>query len=170
MSATREEIHRAIDRWPGIHFNELVRRLDLAPGQVQHHVTRLHRDGKIVREPLFGRTHFYLPAVEADERQAIALLRRETPRAIVSRLLEDGPTYPRLIASELDLADSTVSYHANRLMEAGLVDSVTSPTDSVRLEVVDPDVVGAALSQISPDPSARLADRLERLIDDILEE
>lgn len=169
MTATRAEIRGAIQRWPGIHFNELVRRLDLAPGQVQHHIKRLQREGHIVREPVFGRTHYYASGIDDAERRAIAMLRRETPRAIVAHLLEDGPTQPRALASELDLAESTVSYHVDRLTEAGLVERVTTPGGPVRLRVVDPEILHTAFSRISPDPAARLTDRFERLVDDLFD-
>ena len=170
MTATRDEIHRAIDRWPGIHFNELVRRLGLAPGQVQYHIKRLRHDGAIVHEPLFGRTHYFSPEIERSDRRAIALLRRETPRAVVSYLLERGAVRPQQLATDLDLARSTVSYHVDRLRKVGLVESVDSPGGPVTIRVVDPDRVRSAIHLIEPDLSTRFTDRFERLIDHLLEE
>ena len=59
MSETRTRIRRQISRRPGIHFNELVRTLDVAPGQVQHHVRRLTSDSTIEAESFYGKMHYY---------------------------------------------------------------------------------------------------------------
>lgn len=40
MSETRERIASHVEENPGVHFNALTRRLDLA-GQVQYHLDRL---------------------------------------------------------------------------------------------------------------------------------
>ena len=170
MTSTRTDIFRAIDRWPGIHFNELVRRLDLAPGQVQHHINVLQDDGRVVREPLFGRTHYYAPSIDEADRAAIALLRRETPRAMMSCLLEEGPMPARELATELDLANSTVSYHVDRLEQAALVEREQTLRNADRLRIADPQRIESLLAHIVPDPSARLTDRFERLVDELVDE
>ena len=42
---TRERIAAHVEHNPGVHFSELVRDLDLAPGQVQYHLRRLDASG-----------------------------------------------------------------------------------------------------------------------------
>ncbi|MGA9400002.1 MAG: ArsR family transcriptional regulator, partial [Haladaptatus sp.] len=37
MTETRTRIRRCVESRPGIHFNDLVRKSDIAPGQVQYH-------------------------------------------------------------------------------------------------------------------------------------
>ena len=83
---TRERIAAHVAREPGVHFNELVRALDLAPGQTQYHLDRLD----LTADEWFGRTHYYPPGYNEWERAALALLRRETAADIVSVLLADG--------------------------------------------------------------------------------
>lgn len=170
MTNTREQIFGTISRCPGIHFNELVRRLELAPGQVQYHVKRLVREDRIVREACFGRTHHFPCGVDGADRQVIALLRRETPRAIVTKVLEVDSIERRALAADLDLAESTVSYHLDRLEEAGVIDIDYVPGSPARIRVVDPVSVIPLLSLTSRELPATLTDRLERLIDDLLEE
>jgi predicted transcriptional regulator len=80
MSETRNRIARQVRRSPGIHFNELTRKLDLAPGQVQYHLRKLERADDVVEESLYGRTHYYTPDYGSWERGALAVLRRETTR------------------------------------------------------------------------------------------
>lgn len=38
MSETRDRIAEHVHARPGVYFNELVRALGLAPGQVQYHI------------------------------------------------------------------------------------------------------------------------------------
>lgn len=61
MTETRTEIEDAVYDHPGIHFSELVRQLDLAPGQVQYHLKRLRAEDSVVDERLYDRTHYYPP-------------------------------------------------------------------------------------------------------------
>jgi len=102
VSVQRARIADAIAEVPGIHFSELVRRLDLAPGQVQYHVTRLRRRDDVLEERLYGRTHYYPPSFDEWERGAVALLRRETARDVVTYLLAEGPAGPAAVAEDLD--------------------------------------------------------------------
>lgn len=94
MTETRATIADAVRAHPGIHFNELVRTLDLANGQVQYHLGRLRDEGSVVAERLYGRTHYYPPGYDEWERRALALLRRETAGDVVAYLLANGPTPP----------------------------------------------------------------------------
>jgi hypothetical protein len=61
MTETRTRTADHIRTHPGIHFNALVRALDLAPGQTQYHLKRLLADNTVVAEHLYGRTHYYPP-------------------------------------------------------------------------------------------------------------
>src|SRR6056297_3044303 len=105
---TREKIHDYVAANPGIHFNELTRALDLAPGQVQYHLRKLERADTVVEESLYGRTHYYTPEYDTWERGAIALLRRETARDVLVYLMTNGPSAPNTVADGLDIARSTL--------------------------------------------------------------
>jgi predicted transcriptional regulator len=61
MTHQRKRIHEHVSDHLGIHFNELTRALDLAPGQVQYHLKKLKRRDAITEESLYGRTHYYMP-------------------------------------------------------------------------------------------------------------
>lgn len=170
MTETRERIFRTVRRDPGIHFNELVRRLDIAPGQVQYHVRRLGRADRIIREPCHGQTHYYPDGFDAHERRAIALLRRETTRALVATVLAESPIHPNTLAERLDIARSTVEFHLDRLIDAELVEKHRTVDGGVSVALTDPDETQRLLGVTAPPIHRRLADRFERLIDEIAEE
>lgn len=170
MSHQRRRLVRTIENAPGVHFNELGRRLDLAPGQVQHHLRRLVRDGSVVREPLYGRTHYYPPEYDHLERARIALLRRETTRDVLVTLLEDGPASPGTVAETLDLARSTLEWHLGHLVEQELVEKRRDDRNRVTLAAVEPTESLQLLAEIEPAHRDRLTDRFERLVDRFLAE
>ncbi|WP_330633146.1 winged helix-turn-helix transcriptional regulator [Halocatena halophila] len=170
MTHQRDRIHDHIVDHPGLHFNELTRQLDLAPGQTQYHIKKLIRGEQIVAEQYYGQTHYYPPGFEQWERGSLALFRRETARDILLYLLEHGPTAPATVASKLDLARSTVEWHVDRLSEQDLVEKHRDWHNRVTLVPSRPDDTAILLKEISPALPDRLVDRFMRFVDTLLSE
>ena len=122
MTETRDRIATHVSTHPGVHFNELVEVLDLAPGQVQYHIRRLLDHDVLAREELYGRTHYFPPEYDEWERGALALIRRETARDILAYLIEHGPIPPGSVADELNIARSTVEWHLDHFVEQDVVE------------------------------------------------
>lgn len=170
MTETRADIRGVIQTHPGIHFNELVRTLDLAPGQVQYHLQRLRGDSAVVGEQLYGRTHYYPPEYEQWERQALALLHRETAGDIVAYLLANGPTRPAAVAEELGIARSTLEWQLDRLTDHGLVTKRRDQRNHVILSVDNRTKTIRILRNADPSLLDRFVDRFTRLVDQLLYE
>lgn len=170
MTETRALIANEIEGTPGIHFNELVRELPVAPGQVQYHVRDLVDTGRVVREELFGRTHYYPPGYDAFDRAAVALIRRETTREVLVTLIEDGPLGPATVADEVGIARSTLEHHVDNLGEVGLVEKRRDAHNRVTLVLAAPERTGELLSDVTPTMPARLVDRFTLLVDELLAE
>lgn len=168
MTAQRDRIRRHVDANPGVHFNELARELDLATGQVQHHLKKLRRDDDLVAEPLYGRTHYYTPEYDATERGAIAVLRRETARDALLALIDRGPSPPDVIADDLGIARSTLEWHLDHLIEQGLAEKRRDERDRVTLALSRPATTASALREIEPSLPERLVDRFTRLVDGLV--
>lgn len=168
MSETRERIADRVAADPGIHFSELVRELNLAPGQVQYHLRRL--DGRVVAADLYGRTHYYPSTVDERDRRVLAALRRETARDALAVLLRRGPTPPAAVADELGVARSTLEWHLDRLVAEDLVRKSRDRRGRVTLVLADPDWIGAHLDAVEPSLPERLVDRFDRLLDGLLPE
>ena len=167
MSDTRTQIGEAIRKHPGIHFNKLVRSLDIAPGQVQYHTRQLQEAERILSEPFYGRRHYYPPDLDHWERRALALLRRETTGDIVAYLLQNGPTHPDMVAADLEIARSTLEWHLDRLIATGIVEKRRENT-RVTLVVASPNKTVQLLQSADPTLRKRLVGRFERLIDQLL--
>jgi predicted transcriptional regulator len=167
---TRERLRDHVAAHPGRHFNALVRELDLAPGQVQYHLGVLQDEGRVVAERLYGRTHYYPPEYGPRERGAIAVCRRETARAVLFYLLEEGPERPAAVADAVGVARSTLEWHLGHLTEQGLAEKRRDERGRVTLVVPDAEWTVRLLDAIEPSLSDRMLDRFTRLVDSLLAE
>ncbi|WP_435320147.1 winged helix-turn-helix transcriptional regulator [Haloarchaeobius sp. TZWSO28] len=170
MTDARTRIEHEIAAQPGVHFNELVRSLPFAAGHVQYHVRSLVADDTVLRDELFGRTHYFPPGYDEFERAAIALVRRETTRDILAVLIEAGPSRPAAVAEDVGVARSTLEHHLDNLCDAGLVEKERDSRNRVTLVLADPERTGDLLADVTPTLPARLVDRFTRLVDDLLAE
>lgn len=171
MTETRSQIQECIHQNPGIHFNAISRALDIATGQTQYHLRKLCRQEEITRESVCGRTHYYPKTYSEWERGAIALLRRETTREVVLRLLEDGQVPPSEVADRLGTARSTVEWHLSNLVEYDVARKTTVNTrggEQLVVELTDPSTTYRLLREVEPRFSDRLVDRFSRLADELL--
>ena len=169
MSDVRERIASHVGDKPGVHFNGVVRDLDLAPGQVQYHVRRLRRANSLVAADYYGRTHYFPPECENWERGALALARRETARDVLCCLLDDGQSRPDDVAERVGVARSTLEHHLDHLVECGVVEKRRDARNRVTLALTRPEDTIDVLGKIQPSAPERFVDRFERLVDGLLE-
>jgi predicted transcriptional regulator len=168
MTGTRNRIAQQVRRNPGIHFNELTRTLELAPGQVQYHLKKLQRSDDVVEESLYGRTHYYTPDYGTWERGALAVLRRETARDVLVYLMANGPSAPSAVANRVNIARSTLEWHLDHLVEQDLVDKQRDSRNHVTLALSHPEETARMLRLVEPSVADRLVDRFTRLVDGLL--
>lgn len=156
MTETRTQIRTYVDSHPGVHFNGLVRSLDLAPGQVQHHVRRLVEAEAVVREEFYGRTHYYSPGLTEWERATVALYHRGTARKVLEALLEDEEARPAALAEDLGVARSTLEWHVGHLEAEGVVEKKRDIRNRVTLVLDRPAATAALLSRLDADAVAAM--------------
>lgn len=169
MNAVRRRIADCVEANPGVHFNALVRTLDLAPGQVQYHVRDLEAVDAVVADEFYGRTHYFPPEFDDWERGALALAHRETARDLLVVLLESGRSRPAAAAEAVGVARSTLEHHLDHLVECGLVEKERDQRNRVTLRLTRPEATVRLLDEIRPSASERFVDRFERLVDDLLD-
>ncbi|MFB6202213.1 MAG: winged helix-turn-helix transcriptional regulator [Halorhabdus sp.] len=112
-----------LSQTPGAHFSKVRDDLQLGTGETQHHLRALLTEGAIESER-DGEYRRFFPAdrFDAFERTALGYLRRETPRGMIMALLEDPSATAGALADRLGVSTPTVSTHAGRLEEAGLLE------------------------------------------------
>lgn len=165
---TRERVLAHVQAHPGVHVNALERQLDLAAGQVQYHLRRLRERDAVVADERYGRTHYFPPGYSPRERRTLALARRETARELMLLLLEQEEATAGELTEQLEIARSTLSYHADRLVESALVEKRRGKDGRVRFSLTDPEETLRLLETIRPSLPDRLLDRFTRLVDDLL--
>lgn len=165
MNETRQQILAHVKSNPGVHFNGIVRDIDIATGQAQYHLRRLIKGGELEDESINGRTHYFSPEFDPWERRALALLRRETSRNVIALGLRDGSVPAPAVADELDVARSTVTWHLSNLEEAGIVRTDYGPDGKLSYEIVDPARTRDLLGMVTPSLSDQLIDRFGILLD-----
>lgn len=145
---------------PGAHFSKLRDDLQLGTGETQHHLRQLESEG-VVESRKDGDYRRYFPAGRFSEfeQRALGYLRRDTPRGMLVTLLLDPDATTGEIAEALGVSRPTVSNHAGRLEEAGLLSReegyiLESPETLLLLVIRYADSLGedaAALAESAPD-------------------
>lgn len=164
---TRTRIRAFVEEHPGLHFNGLVRRLDLSTGQTQYHLRQLVDSDVLVRETYYGQTHYYPADADPWERGVLALARRETARDIVFDLLEYGSSRPGDVTDRLGIARSTLEWHLDHLAEQDVVRKRRGSHNRVTLVLEEPEETVRLLESIEPSLPERMIDRFGRLFDPI---
>jgi DNA-binding transcriptional ArsR family regulator len=118
-SDTRRALYEHVRESPGSYLSELSTRLDVSVSTVRYHARVLENHRVVVAAERGGKHRLY-PVGGTDPTLRAALDEEATARILrgVERL---GPVTVADLASELDLAASTVSYHLTRLDDDGLV-------------------------------------------------
>jgi predicted transcriptional regulator len=120
---TRREIFELITDFPGLHFREILRRLDISSGNlnyqlnymVKHDILVTIQDGNLKRYYITGK-------VKGMEKRILACLRNETSRGLVLYLLLNPNSEFNEIASNFDLAPSKLAYHLTKLLDKDIIE------------------------------------------------
>jgi len=166
MATVRNRVQDHVQANPGVHFSALKEELDIATGQAQYHLRKLDRAGDIVTEEIRGQTHYFDQSYDPWERRVLAFARRETARALLAHLLEDGPLGAAELADRLELSRSTVAWHVSSLADAGVVEKSYGERGRVVVELDRPDETRRLLGDVTPSLADRLVDRFTRLVDE----
>jgi len=135
-SDTPEAIAGYLSATPGAHLSKIRDDLQLGTGETQHHLDDLESAG-VIESRRDGDYRRFFPADQFSEFEQTALgyLRRETPRGLMSTLLDDPTATAGTIADRLGVSRPTVSNCAKTLESAGLL----SRSDGYSL--VDPETI-----------------------------
>lgn len=116
----RQRVYETVRRSPGTYPMELADTVDVSRSTVRYHVRILEDEGLISGEKIRGKQR-YFPGESVDA-ELSAALRDDATGAVLDALERLEPVSVSRLASDLDRAPSTVSYHLDRLADAGLVE------------------------------------------------
>lgn len=90
-------------------------------GALEYHLDQLERAGLV--SVVHAENKRFFPAnVDAHDKRALALLRQESARRIVMKLMERPATTRGQLATDVELPPSTVTFYLSKLVASGLVE------------------------------------------------
>lgn len=112
-----------IEKNPGIKFREIMREAGMKNGVLEYYAGKLERDGtvKIDRSP--GQTRFYPLGIAEEDISLIKNLRQETPRQILSSLLQHGMLSFSELVEKIRKSPATVSLYLAQVARDDLIES-----------------------------------------------
>jgi predicted transcriptional regulator len=118
----RNKIIESILEDPGIHYNELLRKTELSPGNLAWHLDILETY-KIIGKKRVGKYLVYFPYYQKNPISNInlKLQKSELTLKILEMIESDPGTYNNEISKKLDVDHKTVSYHVDKLKDLDLV-------------------------------------------------
>src|SRR5215813_8127507 len=117
-----ESLLACIERNPGVRYRELLRIFHLGNGVLTYHLSMLERIGKIRVDRRRNKiTRYYLTGVPDEDTDLIGQMRNKMTRQLVLFILEhDRCTFGEIVENS-GKAPSTISWHLNRLRDAGII-------------------------------------------------
>ena len=111
-----------IDRNPGVRYRELLRIFHLGNGVLTYHLSILERIGKIRADRRKNKiTRYYLTGVPDEDTYLIGQMKNKVSRQLILFVLEhDQCTFGEIVENS-GKAPSTISWHLNRLRDAGII-------------------------------------------------
>jgi len=118
----RQQLFEFIEKFPGLHFRELQRRLEMPVGSLQYHLGQLEKE-KLVIVKKDGEYSRYYPVGLISERERFLLkhLRHKQMRRVCLLLLQKKKASHKQIAEYIGLSPATTSWYLSKMLESGLV-------------------------------------------------
>jgi predicted transcriptional regulator len=161
----RIRIKQLVSLSPGVHLRELQRLLGMSFNCTRYHVDKLTKVGEIVRVEEGGFTRLYPAGISEEERTLFVIIRAETNRRILARLVTNVILSNKQICELTNLAKSTVSEHLAVLLRAGIVKARLGTENFVVYELERPEQIQSLLKRHNTNLLKKASDRFADLWD-----
>ncbi|MEJ2248148.1 MAG: winged helix-turn-helix transcriptional regulator [Candidatus Lokiarchaeota archaeon] len=118
----RNKIIEIILEEPGIHYNDLLRKTDLAAGNLAWHLDVLETY-KVIGKKRVGKYLVYFPYYQKNpiSNLDLKLQKSELTLKVLEMIEEDPGIYNKIITDKLKVDHKTIHYHIKKLLNLGLV-------------------------------------------------
>lgn len=122
---TRKKIRDIVLNYPGLHLNELSRKLDLSKTTINYHLKYLEKHDQIIAKSDGRYIRYYVRnKVGETDKKIINFFRQDTPyRIILFLILRPNPSQIE-ISKCLNRHPTTISFHLDKLLQIGMVKSM----------------------------------------------
>ena len=119
----RKNIYEFIDKHPGVHQRQIIRKINLSEGTVKYHLDYLIKNGYINKNISSGYARFYpSKKIGTIEKKILDIFRQETPRQILIILLSKFGISQADISRELKKDSKNIGRHLKKLIEADIIE------------------------------------------------
>jgi len=123
MLDIRKRIYLAIEKFPGIHFRELQRKVGIASGNIEYHLDYLRKADLIKAEKINTNKRFYLLGLNDYERKILGILRQKNFRKIILKILYEKQVTHKTVVDYLQISPSSVTWYLNQLIDRGILEA-----------------------------------------------
>jgi predicted transcriptional regulator len=118
----RRKIYLLIEANQGIHLRELQRLLDMPLTTLEYHLSYMTRKKIIYGEKKDQFRRYYTKPLEPDDKKVLAVLRQKKMREIVLTVISLKQAKYQLIADNLGLPYSTLSFYLKYLVDREILE------------------------------------------------
>ena len=124
----RQSIFKYISDNPCTTTTEISRNLGINRGTLRYHLAMLKMRNVIVPYKTRGRIHYFLNESTYGEKEKVALaaLKNEKHRRIISEILNCGQITHETLAGRIGVSAPTINWHIRRLKEEGIIRADTN--------------------------------------------
>jgi predicted transcriptional regulator len=119
----RLRIYDYIRKNPGVHYSDIANETGINRGTLRYHLAMLKMQKVIVPYKTRGRIHYFLNESTYGEKEKVALaaLKNEKRRRIISEILSSGQITHGKLAGRIGVSAPTINWHIRHLKEEGIV-------------------------------------------------
>ena len=148
-----------ISSHPGIHFNDLLRALNIAAGTLQYHLNQMEGSEAIIVHRKRYYTRYFPPEMkDPTDQKIMVLLRQRIPRSLLLHLLEFQENTGTELTKVLNITKSTLSYYTTRLEKLGMLNIKVVGREK-RFSVVGPQRIANLLKEHQKSFGDEMVDR-----------
>ncbi len=162
----RRTIYEEVTRSPGLSMSEVAERTAVPLSTVRYHTWVLNKEDVLDEAKIRGKRRLFPTMMERERKELNAALEDDATARMLDTVQQREPASVSELAESLDRAASTVSYHLQRLQEAGLVErerdggaTVTRLDPFVRAELAGAIEADGGAAGDSPEPDDGSASR-----------
>lgn len=141
---TKTQVLNLVENHPGIHFRELLRKSELALGQLQYHLNKLIKEKSIFKERLLGHVRHFDCSIPHEQYTIHAALWNPSCNKILTHLLEHEGNHCSHLLEHIKLSNSTLSWHIKRLESVQIIETKRHGSKKC-IHIKDPELVKKAM-------------------------
>ncbi len=119
----RRAIYQVINNFPGIHFRELFRKLNMSMGSLEYHLRILERNELVYSKKEGGFTRYFVKGkLGSEDKELASLLQNDRLRKLLFTLVLTPGLSHKSLTEKLGWPKSTISFYLKKLLRKGIIE------------------------------------------------